>query len=82
MLPLFEVFPLDKPAKLEDLQCLAGRLAEEAAASGADPHAWVFDVSCDNLPASPVKLLRPAQPELRFDPWLYEHGSPWIVPYL
>ncbi len=61
---------------------LVETLAREVYDAGVDPQAWLFDVCCENLPASRVNLLRPAQPGLCFDPWLYEHGSPWIVPYL
>ena len=77
-----DVFPLACPASISDLQRLSASLAAEVHRAGADPQAWVFDVGCENLPPSEIGLLRPAEPGLRFDPWLYEHGSPWIVPYL
>ena len=77
-----EVFPLGRMAQAADLQNLAQILGRAVLDSGADSQSWLFDVCCGNLPISQVSLLRPPQPGLRFDPWLYEHGSPWIVPYL
>lgn len=79
---LFEVFPLGQPGSLARLQGLAQALHGHASAAKVDPQEWVFDVCVENLPASAQSLLREPDPDLRFDPWLYEHGSPWIVPYL
>lgn len=79
---LFDVFPLGQPGSLARLQALAQALRERVSQAKADPQAWVFDVCVENLPASAQSLLRAPEPDLRFDPWLYEHGSPWIVPYL
>jgi hypothetical protein len=77
-----EIFPLSHKAELADLQQLSETLIKEVRQAGADTQSWVFDVSCANLPPSEIGLLRKAEPDLRFDPWLYEHGSAWIMPYL
>ena len=77
-----DVFPAGEKGSQKKLESLADILAGLAARWGAASQSYVFDVGCDNLPLSQVSQLRPAEPGLRFSPWLYEHGSPWIVPYL
>ena len=79
---LFEVFPIGQQGDAHRLQLLAQALRGQAERAQVDPQSWVFDVRVDNLPRSDVSLLRQPDAELRFDPWLYEHGSPWIVPYI
>ncbi len=77
-----DIFPLSAPANLNDLQRLAEKMAAWAQQAGVDPHSWIFDLTCEALPSSTQSLLRTPEPDLRFDPWQYEHGSPWIVPYV
>jgi hypothetical protein len=57
-------------------------LIEQAKAVGVDPQRWVFDICCENLPPADHTWLREADPQVYFAPWLYEHGSEWIMPYL
>jgi hypothetical protein len=77
-----DVFPLQRKVQESNLQLLAQTLLAAVRETGADPQSWVFQVSSGNLPASQENQHRISQPELCFAPWLYEHGSPWIVPYL
>ncbi len=79
---LFDVFPLGQAGDATRLQHLAQAMSGQAERAQVDPQSWVFDVRVDNLPRSEVSLLRQPDAGLRFDPWLYEHGSPWIVPYI
>ncbi len=78
----FEVFPLGQAGDIAALNRLTQSLVEKVRQSKADSQSWVFDVGVNNLPGSGIGLLRQPDAELRFDPWLYEHGSPWIVPYI
>jgi hypothetical protein len=77
-----DLFPLDQPASLADLQRLASRLAELVTRRGIDPQSWVFDITVDSLPPAESNFLRQPNPQMRFAPWQYEHGSEWIMPYL
>lgn len=76
------VIPLGKPGELAELQAAADALAALIEPSGADPQAWVFDVTLENLPPSDVSLLREQDEQTQFEPWQYEHGSEWIMPYI
>ena len=79
---LFDIFPLDRPALLEKLKHTAKHLRGIVDQHNVDPQSWVFDISCNNLPASTQTWLKAPNPEVNFAPWLYEHGSDWIMPYL
>jgi hypothetical protein len=79
---VLDLFPLDQPASLVDLQRLANRLADLVNRSGIDPQSWVFEITIDSLPPAESNFLRQPDPQVRFAPWQYEHGSEWIMPYL
>lgn len=55
---------------------------EEIERRQIDDFSWVFDISCANLPPARGSELRAADPDVKFEHWLYEHGSDWILPYL
>jgi hypothetical protein len=78
----FDVFPLGEPASQEALTRSAEWVREELERHRIDDLSWVFDVSCGNLPPGRRSELRAPDPDVKFEHWLYEHGSDWIPPYL
>jgi len=78
----FDVFALGKPASQEALIRSAEWIREEFERHRIDDLSWVFDVSCRNLPPGRESELRAADPDVKFEHWLYEHGSDWIRPNL
>lgn len=79
---LFDAFPLGRPGDEKVYRQAEETLAEVVASTGCDTKDWVFEVCCDNLPPTDLRWLRPQDPDVYFAPWLYEHGSEWIMPYL
>ena len=77
---LFDVFPLGEPASQETLIRSAEWMREEFERHQIDDLSWVFDVSCGNLPPGRGSELRVPDPAVKFEHWLYEHGSDWIPP--
>ncbi len=78
----FDVFPLGELASQEALTRSAEWIREKFEQCQIDDLSWVFDVSCANLPPATGSQLRAADPDVKFEAWLYEHGSDWILPYL
>jgi hypothetical protein len=79
---LFSFFPIGGPGSADALENAAAWVRRQVEDRGIDDVSWVFDVTCDSLPSSSDTQLRDPDPSLRFSPWLYEHGSEWIMPYL
>lgn len=79
---IFEIFPVGEAGSPQKLETAAAWLRDLAAQQGVETQSWLFDVTCETLPVATVDPLRASQPELTFAPWLYEHGSDWIMPYL
>lgn len=77
-----DIFPAGKTASLVELKRLAGELGSYVAQAQVDAQGWVFAVTCQNLPDAARDHLREPDPEVEFSPWMYEHGSEWIMPYL
>jgi hypothetical protein len=75
---LFDVFPLGELASQEALTRSAEWIREKFEQYQIDDLSWVFDVSCGNLPLRRGSELRAADPGVKFEHWLYEHGSDWI----
>ena len=78
----FDVFPLDEEGSRETLARLADLIQRRVAQGDIDKLSWVFDISLDDLRPVDVSPLRKADPEIRFDTWMYEHSSDWILPYV
>jgi hypothetical protein len=79
---VFEIFLPDQCAKMEDLFQAAEAATKEAERSGANQQKWVFSITCDNLPTASHTFLRAPDATVQFNPWQYEHGSAWIMPYI
>jgi hypothetical protein len=79
---LFDLFRDDRRATLDELANLAQVLTGEVNRAGLDPQSWVFDLTCAHLPPASMSHLRETDPSVIFAPWLYEHGSEWIMPFL
>ena len=79
---LFDLFPDYRHASIDELTDLAQILAGEVTKASLDGQSWVFDLTCDHLPPASTSFLRETDPSVRFAPWLYEHGSEWIMPFL
>jgi hypothetical protein len=78
----FDLFSTGEHASLSELMRSAQWMRGQIERHEIDDQAWVFDVSCANLPPARGTALRPADPAIKFEHWLYEHGSDWILPYL
>jgi len=79
---IFNVFPLGSSGDEHVHRKLEDTLLDYVLKSEANARRWVFEVCCDNLPPTKHRWLRSADPEVYFAPWLYEHGSEWIMPHL
>ncbi|MFW6116796.1 MAG: hypothetical protein ACOC6F_03625, partial [bacterium] len=79
---LFGFFPVGGRSSVAALDRAAAWVRHEVEQRGIDDVGWVFDITCGSLPPSSVSQLREADPELTFEPWQYEHGSQWIMPYV
>ncbi|MFC1961396.1 hypothetical protein ACFLYO_11890 [Chloroflexota bacterium] len=77
-----EAIQLDRPGELSTLQSAADVLTKLIKTSSADMQDWVFDVTMKNLSPSEVSLLCEKDQQIQFEPWMYEHGSEWIMPYI
>jgi hypothetical protein len=77
-----DIFPAGEPAMAKNLKILAGELSDLVKQHRIDAQEWVFSVHCRNLPQAQDNFLREPDPDVRFSPWMYEHGSEWIMPYL
>ena len=78
----FNIFSSKRLASQHELERAAQALTAEAERLGLDGQSWLFDVTCDHLPPSSTNYLRDPDPVVKFSPWMYEHGSEWIMPYL
>jgi hypothetical protein len=79
---LYDVFPLDGSASLDVLAQSADITRAEVERREIDRLSWVFDLSYSHLPPARETELRTGDQGVKFEHWLYEHGSDWILPYL
>jgi hypothetical protein len=79
---IFDAFPVGLPGNIQTHERAEQLLMDSVLAVGIDLKSWVFDLYCSNLPETEYTWLREYDPDVYFAPWLYEHGSEWIMPYL
>ena len=77
----FDILSQDGTGSPKALVGLAEWISEFVRSHGIEPHAWVFDISCDSLPAA-ASAVGTGDSSIAFDTWMYEHSSAWILPHL
>jgi hypothetical protein len=79
---LLEVFPLGGKGLPDRLAKAAEAMRKIVTEVGASDLGWVFDIGLSSLPKTDVTDLRPMDESIKFEHWMYEHGSNWLVPFI
>lgn len=79
---LLDVFPLGGKGLPGKLEKVAKAMRQVVVESCADDLGWVFGIGLSSLPETIVTDLRPEDESIKFEHWMYEHGSNWLVPFI